>query len=148
LTKTVSMSNVDTQTTSDQISSSQLTTNSSSGYVSLLDSHETPGKSIRFVFFSNDNSITNLDGSYSSYSQSSTSNWTQPFATLRQWGSRTFKYTRQLFQETIGQLPRTQDLEIQQNIQVYFQVKSREKNKKFSFDIRFYMKRNIVTNRF
>ncbi len=58
------------------------------------------------------------DGPALSFPQRATLNWSRTFDTLRQWSSRTLKYTRQVFQERIGHVTRTQDLELEQNIQV------------------------------
>jgi hypothetical protein len=59
-----------------------------------------------------------IDAPILSLPQRSTLNWTSTFDTLRQWSTRTFKFTRQLFQERIGQCVKTQDLELEQNIEV------------------------------
>lgn len=99
-------------------STNPLSSSAQSGYVSLLDSSETPGE----IFFFNSLELIDIfheDGSVSSSAQRSTTNWSRTFDTLRQWSSRTLKYTRQLFQERFGHFIRTQDVELEQNIQVH-----------------------------
>jgi hypothetical protein len=80
-----------------------------------------------------------IDGPVLSFPQ----RWSRTIDSLRQWSSRTLKYTRQLFQERLGHGARTQDIELEQNIQVYFELKMIE-NKDFIFS--FFMKQNDVTN--
>ncbi|CAF4289212.1 unnamed protein product, partial [Rotaria sp. Silwood2] len=48
--------------------------------------------------------------------QNKTRNSTNTFDTLRQWSTRTLKYTRQLFQQRIGQAVKTQDIELEKNM--------------------------------
>lgn len=71
-------------------------------YVSLLDSSqsssETPALSV---------------------DQCSTYKWIRTFGTVRQWSTRTFKFTRQLFQEQMGHCTKTQDFELEQNIELF-----------------------------
>ena len=59
-----------------------------------------------------------IDAPILSLPQRTTLQWTRTFDTLRQWSTRTFKFTRQVFQEQIGQCTRTQDVELEQNIEV------------------------------
>ncbi|CAF1108866.1 unnamed protein product [Adineta steineri] len=80
-------------------------TSSPSSYVSLLDSYDTP------------------DGSVLSIPQRATLNWSKTLDTLRQWSTRTLKYTRQLFQERMGHVIPTQDIELEQNIQLVRETK-------------------------
>ena len=63
--------------------------------------------------------IFHVDGSVSSSSQRPTLTWGRTLSSLRQWSSRTLKYTRQLIQERFGHVVRTQDVELEQNIQVH-----------------------------
>ena len=67
-------------------------------YVSLLDTVE-PG----------DQSLT---------VERSPLTWSRTWQSVRQWSSKTFQYTRLLFQERFGHLQRTEDIQIEQNIQV------------------------------
>ncbi|UJR10862.1 hypothetical protein I4U23_015050 [Adineta vaga] len=55
--------------------------------------------------------------------QQTTHNWTNTFDTLRQWSTRTFKFTRQVFHERIGQCTRTQDSELEQKIELFRETK-------------------------
>ncbi|CAF4307469.1 unnamed protein product, partial [Adineta steineri] len=52
-----------------------------------------------------------------------TLNWSKTLDTLRQWSTRTLKYTRQLFQERMGHVIPTQDIELEQNIQLVRETK-------------------------
>jgi hypothetical protein len=74
-------------------------------YVSLLDTSQSP------------------DAPILSLPERSSLNWTRTFDTLRQWSTRTFKFTRQIFQERIGQCIKTQDLELEQNIELFRETK-------------------------
>ncbi|CAF4445332.1 unnamed protein product [Rotaria sp. Silwood2] len=85
-------------------------TSSPTSYVSLLDSCETP------------------DGPVLSLPQRATLNLSRTLNTLRQWSSRTLKYTRQLFQERIGHVLPTQDIELEQNIQLLRETKRHYEN--------------------
>jgi hypothetical protein len=69
-------------------------------------------------FLNKIHSIFSIDAPILSLPQRTTLNWTQTFDTVRQWGTRTFKFTRQVFQEQTGQCIRTQDPELEQNIEV------------------------------
>lgn len=60
-----------------------------------------------------------LDGPVLSLPQRATLGWSRTFDTFRQWSTRTLKYTRQIIQERFGNVTRTQDIELEQNIQVY-----------------------------
>ena len=89
--------------------------------------------------------FVNIDAPIPSLPQRATLNWNRTLDTLRQWSSRTLKYTRQLFQERIGQVIRTQDIELEQKIQVCLESNSlieNRNNKIFSF----FDKRNIIMN--
>ncbi|UJR34914.1 hypothetical protein I4U23_027692 [Adineta vaga] len=97
-------------TLNTNINSTDDLTSRPTSYVSLLDSHETP------------------DGPVPSFPQRATLNWSRTLDTLRQWSSRTIKYTRQLFQERTGQVTRTQDIEIEQKIQVLRETKHHYQN--------------------
>ncbi|CAF1519794.1 unnamed protein product [Adineta ricciae] len=87
------------------LNSTDDSTSRPTSYVSLLDSHETP------------------DAPVLSFPQRATLNWSRTLDTFRQWSSRTLKYTRQLFQERIGQVNRTQDTELEQKIQLLRETK-------------------------
>ena len=61
-----------------------------------------------------------VDGPIPSLSQRATLNWSRTVNTLRQWSWRALKYTRQKFQERLGHVVPTQDIELEQKIQVCF----------------------------
>ena len=48
----------------------------------------------------------------------STAYWSDTLDAFRQWSTRTFKFTRQVFQERIGQTIKTHDIELEKNIAV------------------------------
>ena len=87
-------------------------------YVSLLDSSQSSGTSIGFSLYLNKNEFDWLDALAPSAAHCSTYKWIQSFDTVRQWSTRTLKFTRQLFQEQLGQCNKTQDLELEKNIEV------------------------------
>ncbi|CAF1126326.1 unnamed protein product [Adineta ricciae] len=74
-------------------------------YVSLLDTSQSP------------------DAPVLSVPQRTTPNWTRTIDTLCQWGTRTFKFTRQVLHERMGQGIRTQDVELEQKIEVFRETK-------------------------
>ncbi|CAF1153223.1 unnamed protein product [Rotaria sordida] len=109
------VSNLDTSSpSSSTLNTNRNSTNDSTysqnSYVSLLDSCETP------------------DGPVLSFPQRATLNLNRSLNILRQWSSRTLKYTRQLFQERVGHLLPTQDIELEQNIQLLRETKRHYEN--------------------
>ena len=111
------MSTVECPPSGTSIASAQPSaTSPPNSYVSLLDSSESPGQ-----FFSHrvQGALgAHLDAPPPSFPRRATLSWTRTFSTLRQWSARTLKYTRQLFQERWGHVARTQDIELEQNIEV------------------------------
>ncbi|CAF1220906.1 unnamed protein product [Adineta steineri] len=76
-----------------------------SSYISLLDTSQSP------------------DAPVLSLPQRSTLGWIHTFDTIRQWSTRTIKFTRQVLQERTGQCIRTQDTELEKNIEVFRETK-------------------------
>ncbi|CAF2112341.1 unnamed protein product [Rotaria magnacalcarata] len=104
------ISNVDSSSTTCPIlnannNSTSDSASAPSSYVSLLESCKTP------------------DGPALSFPQRTTLNWSKTLNTFRHWSSRTLKYTRQLFQERIGHVVPTQDIELEQKIQLLRETK-------------------------
>lgn len=67
-----------------------------------------------------DSSGSSLD----SLPSQSRSSWAQTFDRLSQWSQQTLKLTRQAFQERTGQIVRTQDLQLEEKIQVFCHTKA------------------------
>lgn len=85
-----------------------------------------------------------VDTSILSRPERSTLRWSQTLDAVRQWSTRTFKFTRQLFQESLGQGLQTHDIELEQSIEVRFSSVI-----PFSSKIehcRFSEKPNVITN--
>ena len=90
-----------------------------SSYVSLLDTSQSPG--LIKSFFHDEKIGLLVDTSIISLpEQGSTVYWSDTFDAIRQWSSRTFKFTRQLVQERIGQSMKTHDFELEKSIAVRF----------------------------
>ena len=90
-------------------------------YVSLLDTSQSPGReTLSFPKFTYSSYIHKLDAPVLSVPQRTSLNWTRTIDTLCQWGTRTFKFTRQVLHERMGQGTRTQDVELEQKIEVCF----------------------------
>lgn len=90
-----------------------------SSYVSLLDTSQLSGLIEEFVEKKKRDFLSLVDTSIISLPKdNSTVYWSDTFDAIRQWSSRTFKFTRQMVQERIGQSMKTHDFELEKSIAV------------------------------